>query len=88
MYGHDSNVCKKQTKKIWVEKKKRTREEVEDLDERLKLKESIVEGLIPEPNLARSIKAVGDLQDQQIEVVVPDKARLSNPTFQELQLVV
>ncbi|KAK7287259.1 hypothetical protein RIF29_00443 [Crotalaria pallida] len=67
MYGHDSKSCRKQTKKVWMEKKKPTREEIEELDDRLKLKRNLEEGTILEENRAGAFELVKDLIQTQSE---------------------
>ncbi|KAK7243438.1 hypothetical protein RIF29_38234 [Crotalaria pallida] len=54
-----------------MEKRKPTREEVEDIDERLKLKKALNDGIIPEENRERALELVKDLGsiEAQVDVV-------------------
>ncbi|KAK7273781.1 hypothetical protein RIF29_14844 [Crotalaria pallida] len=56
MYGHDAKMCRRNVKKQWVEKKKPTKEEIEVIDESLKLKEALEKDLIPEENRERALE--------------------------------
>ncbi|KAK7274696.1 hypothetical protein RIF29_15793 [Crotalaria pallida] len=48
-------------KKIWVEKKKPSREEIEKIDDTLKLKQALESGTIPEENAASALEIVREL---------------------------
>ncbi|KAK7250846.1 hypothetical protein RIF29_33572 [Crotalaria pallida] len=67
MYGHDSKSCRKQTKKVWVEKRKPTREDIEKVDDALKLKSSIQEGTVPSENIESASQAVKEIMQVQCE---------------------
>ncbi|KAK7267347.1 hypothetical protein RIF29_20016 [Crotalaria pallida] len=48
----------KQTKKVWVEKRRPSREDIEKVDDALRLKKQIEEGKIPEANIGIATEAV------------------------------
>ncbi|KAK7250834.1 hypothetical protein RIF29_33552 [Crotalaria pallida] len=58
----------KQTKKIWVEKRRPSKEDIEKVDDALRLNKNIDEGKIPEENLEAATQAVKEvLQEQCVE---------------------
>ncbi|KAK7281832.1 hypothetical protein RIF29_10137 [Crotalaria pallida] len=72
MYGHDSNMCRKNVKQQWVVKKKPSQKEIEQIDDSLKLKESLDNGTIPEGNIPSAIDVV--------EAVIGEGAPLLKPS--------
>ncbi|KAK7256735.1 hypothetical protein RIF29_30193 [Crotalaria pallida] len=58
----------KQNKKIWVEKRRPSKEDIEKVDDALRLNKQIDEGKIPEENLEATTQAVKEvLQEQCVE---------------------
>ncbi|KAK7281120.1 hypothetical protein RIF29_08831 [Crotalaria pallida] len=65
MYGHDSKSCRKKTRKVWIEKRKPSREDTEKVDEALNLNKQLEEGLIPEENIESASRAVKEVLEAQ-----------------------
>ncbi|KAK7289787.1 hypothetical protein RIF29_03731 [Crotalaria pallida] len=75
--------CRKHVKKVWVEKKKPSKEDIEKVDDTLKLKRSLEDGTIPEENVASALECVKELEQLVTDTSVIDALVVQNTPQKE-----